>query len=35
SWPSVIDDSFARNDWGWVNQYDFKDTLDALLRAGN
>ena len=35
NWPDNIQDLHARNDWGWVNQYDFKDTLDALLRAGN
>jgi nucleoside-diphosphate-sugar epimerase len=28
SWPQVIDDSVARNDWGWRTQYD----LPAMVR---
>lgn len=31
SWPSVIDDSFARNDWGWEHNFDLKKTtLDMV-----
>jgi nucleoside-diphosphate-sugar epimerase len=34
SWPSVIDDSKARADWGWQHQYDLaaivKDMLEQL-----
>lgn len=34
SWPKSIDDSFARNDWGWKPEYDLqrmtKDMLDNL-----
>ncbi len=28
SWPKSIDDSYARNDWGWKHQYD----LDAMTK---
>ena len=27
SWPSIIDDSFARNDWGWKHNFDLKDHI--------
>ena len=34
SWPSSIDDSAARNDWGWAHEYDLhrmvKDMLSQL-----
>jgi len=34
SWPQSIDDSVARNDWGWKNEYDLdkmtKEMLDNL-----
>jgi nucleoside-diphosphate-sugar epimerase len=34
SWPQSIDDSVARNDWGWKHEYDLKrmtaDMLDNL-----
>ncbi len=34
SWPASIDDSVARNDWGWNHEYDLekmtKDMLDNL-----
>jgi nucleoside-diphosphate-sugar epimerase len=31
SWPAVIDDSRAREDWGWKNDYDLdKMTVDML-----
>lgn len=31
SWPQTIDDSEARNDWGWKADYDIKRTVDAML----
>jgi nucleoside-diphosphate-sugar epimerase len=38
SWPQSIDDSVARNDWGWKPEYDLsamtKDMLDNLTPAG-
>jgi nucleoside-diphosphate-sugar epimerase len=35
SWPESIDDSVARNDWGWSPQYDLpKMTKDMLLNLG-
>ena len=31
SWPQSIDDSVARNDWGWKHEYDLeKITTDML-----
>jgi nucleoside-diphosphate-sugar epimerase len=34
SWPQSIDDSAARNDWGWKPEFDLsrmtKDMLDNL-----
>ena len=34
SWPQSIDDSVARNDWGWKHEYDLqrmtKDMLENL-----
>jgi nucleoside-diphosphate-sugar epimerase len=34
SWPKSIDDSVARNDWGWKEEYDLRamttDMLDNL-----
>ncbi|MEO5594430.1 MAG: NAD-dependent epimerase/dehydratase family protein [Chitinophagaceae bacterium] len=36
SWPQSIDDTVARNDWGWKNEYDLdkmtKEMLDNLSR---
>jgi len=36
SWPQSIDDSIARNDWGWKEEYDLeamtKDMLDNLKK---
>ena len=26
SWPKVIDDSSARNEWGWSHKYDLSST---------
>jgi nucleoside-diphosphate-sugar epimerase len=31
SWPSSIDDSGAREDWGWNHQYDLDDITDDML----
>ncbi len=36
SWPSIIDDSEAREDWGWEHEYDLeKMTLTMLEGVGN
>ncbi|MBC2838491.1 NAD-dependent epimerase/dehydratase family protein [Robiginitalea sp. SC105] len=32
SWPSSIDDSQARSDWGWRPEYDLEKTTSAMLR---
>jgi nucleoside-diphosphate-sugar epimerase len=32
SWPSSIDDSEARKDWGWQYVYDLNDMTDKMLR---
>ncbi|KAB1156969.1 L-threonine 3-dehydrogenase [Flavobacterium luteum] len=31
SWPGSIDDSEARNDWGWQHQFDLAKTTIAML----
>lgn len=31
SWPSVIDDSEARQDWGWKHEFDLPKLTDAML----
>lgn len=31
SWPSSIDDTIARNDWGWNPEYDLKVTVKEML----
>jgi nucleoside-diphosphate-sugar epimerase len=31
SWPKSIDDSCARNDWGWKNKYDLTSMTDDML----
>ena len=31
SWPSSIDDSFARNDWNWVHQYDLENITKKMF----
>ena len=31
SWPSIIDDSEARNDWDWEPQYDLKALVKVML----
>lgn len=30
-WPQSIDDSAARNDWGWANKFDVAGMSDAML----
>lgn len=30
-WPDSIDDSEARNDWGWNAQYDLRKMVDTML----
>lgn len=32
SWPQSIDDSTARNDWGWNNEYDLTRMTDDMLK---
>lgn len=32
SWPQSIDDSAARNDWGWQHEYDLDAMTDDMLR---
>lgn len=31
SWPSSIDDSSARKDWGWRHEFDLEKTTDEML----
>jgi nucleoside-diphosphate-sugar epimerase len=33
SWPNSIDDSFAKNDWGWQPTFDLKATTATMLDA--
>jgi nucleoside-diphosphate-sugar epimerase len=30
-WPSSIDDSAARKDWGWNHQFDTEGMVDEML----
>ncbi|MDC7996629.1 NAD-dependent epimerase/dehydratase family protein [Gilvibacter sediminis] len=32
SWPNSIDDSEARNDWGWDHQYGIEEITEIMLR---
>ena len=32
SWPSSIDDSIARSDWGWKPEFDLEKTSELMLR---
>ena len=32
SWPASIDDSNARNDWGWKHEYDLPEMTKDMLR---
>jgi nucleoside-diphosphate-sugar epimerase len=31
SWPSSIDDSHARKDWGWQHRYDIPELVETML----
>jgi threonine 3-dehydrogenase len=31
SWPADVDDSAARDDWGWRPEYDFKRSFEEYL----
>lgn len=31
SWPNSIDDSYAKNDWGWVVKYDLASMVKVML----
>jgi threonine 3-dehydrogenase len=33
SWPSYIDDSAARKDWGWTIEYDLEKTIKSFIKA--
>ena len=33
SWPDSMDDSEARQDWGWKPQYDLPSLVDAMLQG--
>jgi nucleoside-diphosphate-sugar epimerase len=33
SWPRSIDDTAAREDWGWKPDYDLPKMVDAMLSA--
>lgn len=35
SWPSSIDDSAAREDWGWAEKYDLKEMVKVMLENVN
>jgi len=32
SWPQTIDDTPARNDWGWKHEYDLKSMTEIMLK---
>ncbi|XP_021946627.1 L-threonine 3-dehydrogenase, mitochondrial isoform X2 [Folsomia candida] len=32
SWPQVLDDSCAKNDWGWEAKYGLKEIVETMLR---
>jgi nucleoside-diphosphate-sugar epimerase len=31
SWPASIDDSLAREDWGWKHKYDLSSMTEVML----
>lgn len=33
SWPQVLEDSNARNDWAWAHEYDLNAMTLAMLEA--
>lgn len=32
SWPDSLDDSMARKDWAWHNDYDIDSMVDTMLK---
>jgi nucleoside-diphosphate-sugar epimerase len=32
SWPQSIDDTEARNDWGWKHEYDLKRITEDMIK---
>lgn len=32
SWPQVLDDSAAREDWNWKPKYDIDALVDVMVR---
>lgn len=32
SWPQVFDDSEARRDWGWKNEYDIDKLVHSMMK---
>ena len=32
SWPASIDDSSARADWGWTNDFDMTTMTEAMFK---
>ena len=35
SWPSSIDDSEARKDWGWAEKYNLQDLVTVMIENIN
>lgn len=35
TWPGSIDDSAARNDWGWAEKYDLEKLVEVMLENVN
>ena len=33
SWPSIIDDSVARKDWGWKHEFDLKKKILEMING--
>jgi nucleoside-diphosphate-sugar epimerase len=33
SWPKSIDDSIAREEWGWSNDFDLPDMVEDMLKV--
>ena len=31
TWPESIDDSFAREHWGWQHKFNLEDMVDEML----
>ena len=32
SWPQSIDDSYAKNDWGWLLKYNLEKTTSEMMK---